>query len=164
MKVERRRLSFERLEDAVAEAEALLAVGYHRAGNWDLTQCCDHLSVLMQYPLDSFPTFPLPMRLATWVLRHTIAPRMLKRILDTERWPEGVPTDNASVPIESGRDIEGVERLRRAVDRLLTHSGPLRPSPLLGLLDKETLVRLHRIHAAHHLGFLVPRSTYDDAG
>ena len=45
----------------------------------------------------------------------------------------------------------------RAVDRLLTHPGPFRESPLFGYLDRETLVQLHRIHTAHHLSFLVPK-------
>lgn len=40
MKIERRKLRFERLEDAVADAENLLARGYHKTGNWDLTPCC----------------------------------------------------------------------------------------------------------------------------
>jgi hypothetical protein len=39
----------------------------------------------------------------------------------------------------------------------LNHAGPFRESPLFGMVDKETLVRLHRIHTAHHLSFLVPK-------
>lgn len=157
MRIERRILRFERLEDAVADAENLLEVGYHQTGNWDLAQCCRHLSVLMQYPIDGFPPFPLLSRPVMWLLRYTLAPRMLKKILNNERWPERIPTDKNSVPRDTGRDAEGVSELRDAVQRLLNHSGPWKASPLLGLLDKPTLSKLHRIHAAHHLGFLVPR-------
>jgi hypothetical protein len=95
--------------------------------------------------------FPLPMRIGTSILRYTIASRMLKKILDNEQWPERIPTDHHSVPVETAKDIEGVAELRDAVKLLLNHSGPWKPSPLLGLLDKPTLIKLHRIHTAHHL-------------
>lgn len=81
---------------------------------------------------------------------------MLKNILAAERWPERVPTDRQSTPIETGRDPQAVGELKNAVHRLLNHKGPWKPSPLVGLLDQETLIKLHRIHTAHHLGFLVP--------
>lgn len=152
----RRKLRFGQLEDAVADAQDLLEHGYEQAGNWNLAQCCRHLSLLMLYPIDGFPPFPVLMRIPMWVLRHTYAPRLLARILKEETWPEGIPTDRNSVPAPSGTDESCVAELRDAVDRLLGHEGPLKPSPLLGLLDKPTLIKLHRIHAAHHLGFLVP--------
>ncbi len=158
MAVQRRQLQFGRLEAAVADAEHLLACGYYKAGNWDLTQCCEHLSKVMLYPVDGFPHFPLHLRVATGIMRYTIAPLMLKRMLEGNQWPERVPTDNASVPVETGRDADAVAAFRVAVERLLHHEGPWKTSPLFGLLDKETLIRLHRIHTAHHLGFLVPKT------
>lgn len=157
LNIERRTLHFERLEDAVADAQVLLDNGYERLGSWSLAQCCRHLSLLMQYPLDGFPAFPLSMRVSMWVLRHTYAPRMLKKILDAGQWPEGIPTDGNSVPNQVDSDADGVHELRNAVSRLMDHSGELKPSLLLGLLDKPTLIKLHRIHAAHHVGFLVPK-------
>jgi hypothetical protein len=72
-------------------------------------------------------------------------------------WPTGTPTDERTVPAAGGDDAEGVAKLREAVGRLLAHDGPLRESPLFGMLDKETLVKLHRIHTAHHLSFLVSK-------
>jgi hypothetical protein len=56
-----------------------------------------------------------------------------------------------------GNEAWAVEELRQAVERLLNHEGPFQESPLFGMLDKETLVRLHCIHTAHHLSFLVPK-------
>ena len=40
----RRELRFDSLDEVVRDAEHLLAVGYDRAGNWDLAQCCGHLA------------------------------------------------------------------------------------------------------------------------
>ncbi len=157
MAIQRRQIRFERLEEAIADAEHLLSQGYVKTGNWDLTQCCEHLTKVMLYPIDGFPKFPFPLNLLASSLRFTIAPLMLKRILAKERFPAGTRTDPASEPVAKGRDAEGVAEFRAAVHRLLSHDGPWHTSPLFGQLDKDTLIRLHRVHTAHHLSFLVPR-------
>ena len=152
----RRQLSFETLDEAVADAEGLLNSGYRCVGNWDLSQCCHHLAVLMEYPLDGFPSYRFPLNVGNWFLRQTLAPRMLQKILTTGRWPDRLPTDKRTVPARGGDDSKGVEQLRNAANRLCDHTGPLHASPLLGLLNKQQLIELHRTHTAHHLSFLVP--------
>jgi hypothetical protein len=154
----RRELKFATLGDAVRDAENLLARGYERARNWDLAQCCHHLAVLMGWPIDGFPPMSLPRRAAAWVLKRTVARRWLRRVLDTGVWPTGTPTDERTFPPTGCTDAAAVAMLRRAVDRLLTHAGPFKESPLFGMLDQEMLVDLHRIHTAHHLSFLVPKA------
>jgi hypothetical protein len=156
--VRRRRLEFATLDEAVRDAEDLLAKGYEKAGNWDLSQCCHHLTEVMTYPIDGFPRTPFPMNVAAWFLKHTVAPGWLKKVLETGVWPTGTPTDERTVPAPGGNEAAEVARFRQAVGRLLTHTGPFRESPLFGMLDKETLVKLHRIHTAHHLSFLVPKA------
>ncbi len=158
MTIRRRPLRFATLDEAVRDAEHLLANGYERAGNWDLTQCCHHLAVLMDYPIDGFPRFPFPLNVGSSLLKHTVAPGRLKKMLESGVWPDGIPTDKRTVPNTGGKDAEAVARLKQAVERLQTHTGSFQPSPLFGTLDKETLVKLHRIHTAHHLGFLLPRN------
>ena len=153
----RRELRFATLDEAVRDAEHLLARGYERAGSWDLARCCHHLAVLMGWPIDGFPPMSLPRRVVARLLKWTYARRWLRRVLDTGVWPTGTPTDARTFPPSGCTEAEAVAMLRRAVGRLLAHAGPLNESPLFGMLDKETLVRLHRIHTAHHLSFLVPR-------
>lgn len=155
MTIERRKLDFAQLEDAVSDAEQLLQSGYIATGNWDLTQCCHHLTLYISYPIDGFPPAALPMRLVASVMRYTIAPGMLRKVLATRRWPEGIPTDRQSIPLNRGTDAVAVERFRSAVKRLTQHAGPWKASPLFGTLDTRSLLDLHCIHAAHHLGFLV---------
>ncbi len=154
MSVKRRQLRFASLDEAVRDAEHLLAKGYEKAGNWDLTQCCHHLAVLMDYPIDGFPRFPFPLNVGCWLLKHTVAPGRLKKVLELGVSPAGIPTDKRTVPNTGGKDAEAVARLKQAVERLQTHTGSFQPSPLFGMLNKETLVKLHRIHTAHHLSFL----------
>lgn len=162
--VQRRALTFATLEEAVRDAERLRARGYEKAGAWDLSQCCHHLAVLMRYPIDGFPRFPFPMSAVSWILKHTFAPRYLRKILESGTWPSGNPTDNRTIQAAGGNEAEAVEELRDAVTRLLTHAGPFQTSPLFGMLDKETLIKLHRIHAAHHLSFLVPKDDPSHGG
>ncbi|MBX7166694.1 MAG: DUF1569 domain-containing protein [Pirellulales bacterium] len=154
----RRALKFATLDEAVRDAEHLLACGYDRAGNWDLNQCCRHLAAVMLYPLDGFPAFAFPLNVMAWLLSKTWAPRFLRQVLERGEWPAGGATDKRTVQPSGGNDRDGVAQLKAAVARLEGHEGPLHPSPLFGPLDKATLVRLHCIHTAHHLSFLVPRS------
>src|SRR5262245_24172063 len=153
----RRDLKFASLDEAVQDAEHLLARGYERAGNWGLARCCHHLAVLMGSPIDGFPPMSLPRRVAARLLKQTFARRWLRKVLETGTWPTGTPTDERTFPPPGCTDAEAVAMLRQAVGRLLTHPGPFQESPLFGMLDRETLVRLHLIHTAHHLSFLVPK-------
>lgn len=162
MPLERRKLRFDHLEEAVQDAENLLQQGYEQAGNWDLSQCCHHLAVLMEYPIDGFPAMPFPLNIVGRVLKHTFARGMLQKVLDSGVWPEGTPTDKRTVPNSGGNDAEAVEHLRQATTQLINHTGPFQPSPLFGDLDKETLLKLHRIHTAHHLSFLVPKGVKEE--
>lgn len=157
MAATRRQLKFATLDDAVRDAERLLANGYERAGTWDLSQCGHHLAAVMTFPLDGFPPFRFPMNVGVWILKVTWARRWLRRVLESGVWPTGTPTDERTVPAAGGDDAAEVARLKSAVERLLSHTGPLHPSPLFGTLDRESLVKLHRIHTAHHLSFLVPK-------
>ena len=160
MTATRRELRFETLDEAVHDAEALLRAGYDRAGNWTLAQCCHHLAVLMEWPIDGFPQLRFPLNFGCWVLKKTLARRQLRKILDRGSWPAGTPTDKRTVVAsdapDAHADAEGVTRLTDAVQLLLSHDGPWKESPLFGMLDKDELIRLHRIHTAHHLSFLVP--------
>ncbi len=154
----RRDLQFTNLDQIPAEAERLRAGGYDRAGAWDLSQCCGHLSDWLTYPIDGNPPLPAPVRLAMAVVRTTIGPRMLRRILETGTLPAGKPTLPSTVPISGGDAAAAVARLRRAVERFRAHRGPLHPSPLFGTMDHATASRLQLLHAALHLSFLIPRS------
>ena len=158
MSVQRRELEFATLEEAVRDAQQLLKLGYECAGSWDLTQCCHHLAILMDYPIDGFPKFKFPLNLASWLAKQTIASWYLNRVLDSGVWPTGSATDQRTVLPTGGNDAEAVAKLSNSVQRLLEHSGPFQESPLFGMLDRPTLIKLHRIHTAHHLSFLVPKT------
>ncbi len=154
----RRELRFDTLDDAVRDAEHLLAAGYERAGNWDLAQCCGHLSEWFRYQMEGFPPLPLWMRPAMWTLRNTLGPAMARKAIAAGTMRAGISTIPQSV-VEPGRDATAaVATFRDTVARWTAHAGPLLPSPLFGSMTKPEWVKLHAIHAAHHLSFLVPKT------
>jgi hypothetical protein len=153
----RRSLRFGSLAEAVADAEGLLVRGYDRAGNWSLARCCGHLANWTAYPMDGFPPPPLWMRPAAWASRNTVGRALLRRMLARGRMPL-MPTLPASVPPAGGDDRAGVDDFRRAVGRWQAYTGPLADEPLVGPMTRDDWERLHLIHAARHLSFLVPKA------
>jgi hypothetical protein len=154
----RRTLVFATLDDAVTDAETLLAKGYDKTGQWNLGQCCGHLANWLGYAMDGFPKAPPPIRLLMWVARNSMGPGILKKIVaDGGTMPSGRPTAPQSVPAADADDREGVARFRETVERVNRFAGTPRPSPFFGPMDRDTWVKLNCVHAAHHLSFLTPK-------
>lgn len=155
----RRSLQFDDLDEAVREAESLRTSGYDRAGNWDLAQTCGHLAEWMRFPIEGFPRGPLPVRMILWFVGVAFARRKLRKTIDTGEMPAGGPTLQETVLPPGGDEAAAVEQLRQTVQRFKAHDGLLHPSPLFGNVDRETATKMQLVHCAHHLGFLVPRTT-----
>ncbi len=154
----RRELNFATLDDAVRDAEHLLAAGYDRAGDWDLAQVCGHLTEWLRYPMDGYPVQPAPVRLVLWAIRKTVGPAKRREILATGKMPAGKPTLRESVAPPGGDPAEAVAGFRETVRRFRDHPGPFHPSPVFGAMARDEWLRLNAAHAAHHLSFLVPRT------
>ncbi len=158
MTATRRQLRFASLDEAVRDAEMLLANGYTKTGNWDLVQVCNHLSDWLSYPMDGFPPVPLFLRPIFWALRNTIGRRKLETYIREQSFPAGKPTMPQTVHAPGEDERAAVTKLRDTVARFMAYTGTMHPSPVFGMLDKDTLVKLHCIHTAHHLSFLTPKT------
>ena len=148
----RRVLRFERLDDVVADAEALAAAEragrLRAAGNWRLGQVFGHLAAWVGYAYDGLPVEPP--RLVRWLMRP-----MKKRFL-YRTMPAGVKIPSAAggtFGTEPLSTDEGLERLRRAYARLNAEA-PRRPHPLFGRLTHDEWINGHLRHAELHLSFL----------
>ena len=110
---ERRQLQFDSLGEAVADAEKLLARGYERAGNWSLSQVCDHMADWLTFPLDGFPKAPFPISAMLWVMKKTVGRKKFESYLSTRSFPAGKPT-MPQTRHNVGDDSVAVARLKAA--------------------------------------------------
>jgi hypothetical protein len=150
--MERRDLRLHDYDAVLADAEALLAGGYDRAGSWSLGQVCHHLAASMEMSLDGFPSrFPWPVRL---VARWFALGKILKHRVFRRRFP----APRYMRPPAAAEDRVALERLRAAVGRLKGHAGAMQPSPIFGRLSPEQWREVHLWHCEHHLSFLLPRT------
>ncbi len=158
--MERRRLEFTTLDDAVRDARALLHSGYEQVGQWDLAQVLGHCQDWLRFPLDGYPRPIFPINLLLWLAKVTVGAGMRKKIIEarafkarTATMPETVKQPNIV------SDAEAVEQLERTVERFKSHRGALHASPLFGKMSYEEHRELQVIHLQHHLSFLVPKSS-----
>jgi len=144
-KIQRRRVQFDSLDEALAEVKRLHQDGYDRAGNWSLGQACNHLSssigMTLGAPLKYIPKVVQRLSLGTFL--RTVPLGQIGTALGM-RVPTACP-QNKSVD-----DSDGVDRLESAIARL-------RESEASHLFD------FHRWHCEHHLSFLIPRASEFDA-
>ena len=109
------------------------------------------------FPIEGFPKAAAD-RAMLWTMKKTVGPKKLKQYI-AGGFPAGKPTAPQTVFQAGGDPRTAVDELRKSVERMKSHTGAIIPSPFFGPMDKETCVRLQLVHAAHHLSFLVPKTT-----
>lgn len=155
--MERRRLEFRNLDEAVQDARMLLQGGYQQAGNWNLSQVLGHCSDWLSFPLAGYPRPMFPISLMLWLAKVTVGVGMRKKILRDRAMKPGGPTMPATVkPADQIQDAAAFEHFARMVERFKSHRGPVHSSPLFGTMTYEEHCELQVIHLQHHLSFLVP--------
>ena len=164
---EQRPLRFETWDDGVAELHSLIADGYRRSGNWTLAAVADHcriwLEAAFERPVEMSKLMAIPMAVVGPIVRRTIGPKMLTKILDRNAMSAGLATVPATVrddaeQYDAAEDAAAVECLTQTIERFKRHDGEILPSPLFGEMDRDSADHMHRIHLAHHLGFLIPNT------
>ena len=153
VRVSRRAIGLETIDQAIAEAERL--AGLERsgraqyAGNWTVGQILNHLAVWAEYQYT-----PCPIT-APWYIR--LGGRMVKgRILK-----KGIPA-GANIPKVKGGTLAielvpadvALARFKPAFERLKRDT-PTCPSPMFGLLTREEAVMLNLRHSELHFSFVI---------
>ena len=156
--IERRQLRFETVDDALAEAERLVAAEgagrLDRAGNWALGQTLGHLATWANFAFDGYPPqirAPLPVRVILRMARGRILSKGMMAGVKIRGVPEG------TVGLELLEPDEGLRRFRAAMERLRS-TAPKTDNPVFGPLTHDEWVKLNLRHAELHLGHLVPRA------
>jgi hypothetical protein len=153
----RRRLRFHTIDDALAEAERLVAAERQGrldcAGNWELGQALGHLATWANFALDGYPPeirAPLPVRMVLRLMRNSVLRKGMMPGVRIGKLPGG------TVGLEPMDADEGLRRFRAALERLRTNA-PAIPNPVFGPLTHEQWIQLNLRHAELHLGFQCPR-------
>jgi hypothetical protein len=148
---DRRPLRFERVDDALADAEAMAAAAregrLRQTGNWSLGRILGHLATWVGYAYDGVPVTP-PL-LIRWIMRP-----MKKRFL-FKAMPAGVRiphTPGGTFGIDEMPVDEGLERYRRALNRLKGEA-PQRRHPIFGEMTHDEWIAGQLRHAELHLSF-----------
>ena len=83
MKTEQRTLKFLSLDQVMPEVDRLLSGQHTLAGTWSLGQICNHLTDAITFSVENYP------ETAPWIVRRTIGPILVRRILKKGGFPSG---------------------------------------------------------------------------
>jgi hypothetical protein len=156
-----RRLVFRSGQEVIDEIVRLRDGGYTRSKNWSLTQICDHIAktidIEMRGGLKQLP----------WIARKLVGEPLAKWMLRYDRSPTWlmIPAPRLVRPAEVAADaddpatIEGCIEIIRMAEMF---PGPVPSFPFADDISVEDWRRLNWIHAAHHLGYLLPRDSAAD--
>ena len=149
-----RRLRFDTIDAAIEEIDRLHGCGCACLGTWDLAKTCDHLTATMRMSLDGFPPDTRPV----WPLR-LFGPTLVKwTVLGLGRMPRGVPLPHPALDTSDPRAEQTAISHCVATLREVRDAKEFHRNPVMGSLSPDQWRRFHLIHAAHHLGLLIPRS------
>lgn len=145
----RRTLKFDTYDDVIADIERLESADPVQLGNWTLGRTCHHLAYYYRGSLEGYP------KMLPWIVRKTFGRILLPRILKRGYMKTNGPTIPESRPTAVDEpaaiaDAKALLERLKSVDRV-------HPSPLFDHLTVDQCRRLHLIHSAHHLSFLVPK-------
>ena len=149
----RRDVSFQTLDDIVADAEKLVASPKTRTiGNWPLVKLIKHLSQTIHNSIDGFQSqAPLWIRL--------IVPLFKGHMLKSPKMSPGINLPKAAVASafpDAGSLQEALDDLRRAVARTKTERMEAM-HPAFGKMTHDEWNTLHLRHSEMHLSFALPK-------
>ena len=149
----RRDVSFQTLDDIVADAEKLVASPKSRTiGNWPLVKLIKHLSQTIHNSIDGFQS-----KAPLWI--RLIVPLFKGRILNAPKMSPGINLPKAAVASafpDAGSLQEALDDLRRAVAR--TKSERMEAMhPAFGKMTHDEWNTLHLRHSDMHLSFALPK-------
>lgn len=147
--MKRRILNFNTFDEAIAEIQRLAAGGYEKTGRWSLGQVCEHLTLSMDGFMEG-KTFPVP------VIIKLIGPMIKKIVFRSRRMRSGAKTPAVLQPHDGFDESSEVTRAIAALRRFAEFPGPFPRNPIFGTLTLQEWRDLQLIHAAHHLGHLIP--------
>lgn len=152
--VKRRPLKFENLPATVTEVRRLQEGGYDLAGNWDLAKACSHLSKTLTLSLEGSP-FNLP-----FFMKPIARFLLFGKVMAGKQTGLPLKTDPALAPNDCKDATLEIENYEKLVQRVMDPNATLIEShPVFGKVTVEQWRTFHAWHAAHHLSYLIPKTS-----
>lgn len=145
----RRALVFNDLAEVLQDVERM-RTEHRTIGNWSLAQICKHLADSFNGSIDGFGVD------RHWLMRTVVGRSALRRVFQTNSLDTGFTVTERLNPSPDVELDPSITDLSNALDRFTAHTGPLHLHPFFGELDHDEWRRLHCIHCAHHLSFVLP--------
>jgi len=146
----RRELTFQSLQDVLADVERLVASPSTRTlGNWSLAELLNHLTMTMNNSIDGFQLkAPFIIRLLGPFFKKTA----LKKISPGIKLPKAA--EAAAYPPSTSLQ-QSLQDFRRAIQRTMMEDMEA-AHPAFGRMNNEEWTQLHLRHSEMHLSFAVP--------
>lgn len=156
--MDKRKVSFESIDDVLSDIQNLHASGYQAAGNWNLAQVCQHLNCWMGYSIDGYPKPPWFLGPVLWTMKVLFGKKQFQKVLAEGGFKDGLMTMPKTVfSADAAADEEAIAEFSHTLQRFKQFSGPPAASPLFGEMTLDECRQLQLIHCRHHLAFLKPQ-------
>jgi len=144
-----RTLTFNSLDDALEELSTIERYkDIETTGIWSYYQVLTHLADYLESSMNNFSWMqPLSMR-------RTIGKANFHKLKQAGKMESGLANPSTPKVREEGDEKAALQRLRRMIEEYKKFIGEHPEHPFYGLLTREDWDFLHRIHMAHHLGFV----------
>ena len=144
-----RSLFFNSLDDALEELSTIERFkAVDTTGLWSYYQILTHLADYLESSMNNFSWMqPLSMR-------RTIGKANFFKLKQAGKMDPGLANPSTPKVREEGDEKAALQRLRRMIEEYKKFVGEHPEHPFYGLLTREDWDFLHRIHMAHHLGFV----------
>ncbi len=153
-KPKRRKIHFDSIDQAVADAEQLAAGEVETTGHYSYGQILEHLARTMDTLTGEIvpPPVPLPLRLAARAIRPLLISRPFQPGIKLPAKSQSILWPSEEVDVETG-----LKHWKAAVDRY-KKTDPLLPHPAFGKMSRRQHDQVQCRHSELHLSFVHPKT------
>jgi hypothetical protein len=144
-----RNLRFQTVEEVITELDRLQNSGIQTTtGLWSYFQIIKHLSDMLEFSMIGYPY------LAPKIIRVLFGPIIKYFIFRRGAMSPGLPNPIAPSKREEGDVSFEIKLYRERLNKFLTFEGTFGEHPAFGKMIKSDWIKLHSVHAAHHLSYV----------
>ena len=147
----RRKLRYNTLDEALADARALAAGPITTSGQWTPGQIFGHVARAIHGSIDGVPfQAPLPVRVVGKVMRNRLLNRAIPTGIKLPKNAKARVVPEPDYPVD-----QAIEQLAKAIERTKNETMNQR-HPVFGWINHGQWMKFHCRHAENHFSYLHP--------